>query len=196
MYEIPLSRIDELADVAAEAFLGCSDPLGDFVFQNEPHHLLLKKRLFRSIVTSCSPTAVRQATSPDLEAVSIWFPPGMAPLEDAHLAPFSTEDFADSGTIERVQAVNDVVAALTGHLGQEPQWYLHFVAVRPQFRGRKYSSRLIRPMLDHARNENLPSTLITKFPENIQKYRSWGFEVAEEMTVPHSQGGFASMRRN
>jgi GNAT superfamily N-acetyltransferase len=196
MYEVPLSRIDELADVSAEAFGGCDDLLGDFVFQNEPHHFLLKKRLFRSLVTSCSPRAIRQAISPNLEAVSIWFPPGMAPLEDAHLTPFGGQDFADLETIERMQAVNDVVGALTEHLGQEPQWYLHLVAVRPQFRGRKYSSLLIRPMLDQARKEDVPSTLITKFPENVGKYEKWGFKVVEEMAVPHSPGKFFSMRRD
>ena len=196
MYEVPLSRIDELADVSAEAFLGGDDPLGDFVFQNEPHQLLLKERLFRFLVTSCSPRAIRQAISPNLEAVSIWFPPGMVPLEDAHLAPFSAQDFVHSGTLERMQAVNDVVAALTGHLGQEPQWYLHLVAVLPHFRGRKYSSLLTRPMLDRARKENLPSTLITKFAANVRKYQSWGFKVVEEMAVPHSPGKFFAMRRD
>ena len=196
MYEIPLSRIDELADVSADAFIGCDDLVGNFVFQNEPLQYPLKRQFFRSLVTSCAARAIRQAISSRLEAVSIWFPPGMAPLEDAHLAPFIAGDFADPRTIERMQAVNDVVAELTGHLGQEPQWYLHLVAVRPQFRGRRYSSLLIKPMLDQAGKENLPSTLITKFAENVRKYESWGFKVVKEMRVPHSQGKFFSMRKD
>lgn len=196
MYEVPLSRIDEMAEMSAEAFLSCNDLIGDFVFQNEPNHLLLRKRLFRSLVTSCSATAVRQATSPDLEGVSIWFPPGMAPLEDAHLAPFSPGDFADPKTMERMQAVNEAVAVLTSRLGQEPQWYLHLVAVRPQFRGLKYSSQLIKPVLEQARTEQLPSTLITKFPENTLKYRNWGFEVVDELAVHGSPGKFFAMRRD
>jgi len=195
LYEVPLSRIDEVADVSDAAFIGCNDPIGNFMFQNEPNHLLLKGRFFRSIVTSCSPKALRHALSPDMEAVSIWFPPGMDHSEDVDLDPLSTQDFVNPGTIEKMQAVNDVIAALTEHLGQESQWYLHLVAVRPQFRGLRYSSLLIRPMLAKAEEENIPCTLITQSLENVRKYEHWGFKVVKEMPVSCSQEKFFSMRK-
>jgi GNAT superfamily N-acetyltransferase len=110
--------------------------------------------------------------------------------------PFGTHDFADPGTTGRVQAVNEVIAALTDDLGQEPQWYLHLVAVRPQFREQGYSSALIRPMLARADEENLPCTLITQSLGNVRKYESWGFKVAREMPVPGSHEKFRSMRRD
>ena len=52
------------------------------------------------LVTSCSQNAVIQGTSPGLEAVSIWFPPGMDHSEDVDQDPFSPEDFTDPGTME------------------------------------------------------------------------------------------------
>ncbi|MFH1440529.1 MAG: hypothetical protein ABIH18_00580 [Candidatus Omnitrophota bacterium] len=85
MYEVSLSRIDEMADIFAEAFISNNDPIGNFIFQNEPNQLVLKKRFFRSLVTSCSPKAVRQGISFALEAVSIWFPPGMDHSEDSDI---------------------------------------------------------------------------------------------------------------
>lgn len=60
LYEVPLSRIDEVADASADAFIGGNDPIGNFIFQNEPNHLVLKRRFFRSLVTSCSPKVVTQ----------------------------------------------------------------------------------------------------------------------------------------
>ena len=195
MYEVPLTRIDEMADVSAEAFIGCDDPVGNFMFQNEPEHLVLKRRFFRSLATTCSANAVRQATSSNLEAASIWFPPGMDHSEGVEPDPFGTDDFADSGTMRRMQAVNDVIAALADGLGQEPQWYLHLVAVRPRFRERGYSSVLIRPMLARADEENLPCTLITQSLGNVRKYESWGFKVVREIPVPRSNEKFRSMRR-
>lgn len=195
LYEVPLTRIDEVADVSADAFIGCDDPIGNFMFQNEPDPLVLKRRFFSSLATSCSTNAARQATSSNLEAVSIWFPPGMDHSEDVDADPFGTHDFADPGTVGRIQAVNQVIAALFDDLGQEPQWYLHLVAVRPQFRERKYSSALIRPMLARADEENLPCTLITQSLGNVRKYESWGFKVVREMPVPRSQEQFLSMRR-
>jgi len=194
-YEVPVSIIDEMADVSAEAFIANNDPIGNFMFQNEPNHLVLKKRFFRSLVTSCSSKAVRQGISPALEAVSIWFPPGMDHSGDVDADPFNTQDFADLGTMGRMQAVNDVIAALTKHLGQEPQWYMHLVAVRPQFRNQGYSSKLISPMLVRAENEKLPCTLITQSMDNVRIYEHWGFKIVKEMPVSGSKEKFYSMRK-
>ncbi|MDD4955364.1 MAG: GNAT family N-acetyltransferase [Candidatus Omnitrophica bacterium] len=195
LYEVPLTRISEMADVSAEAFIANNDPIGNFMFKDEPGHLILKKRFFRSLVTSCSSKSLRQAISVNLEAISIWFPPGMSHLEDADVDPFSEKDFANPETPKRMQAVNEVISALTAHLGTEPQWYLHLVAVQPQFRGEGYSSQLIRPMLEKAAKENIACTLITQSFENARKYEHWGFVVVKEMPVPGSGEKFYSMRK-
>jgi len=196
LYEVPLSRINDAADATVDAFIAASDPIGNFMFQDEPNHLILKKRFFRSLVTSCPSKAVRHGISPSLEAVSIWFPPGMDHSEDTDTDPFCAQDFACPGTMERMQAVNDVISALTARLGQKPQWYLHLVAVRPQFRDKKFSSLLIRPMLTRAEKEGLPCTLITQSAENVRKYEHWGFKVVSEMPVARSQEKFYSMRKD
>lgn len=196
LYEVPLSRIDEMADVAAEAFIANNDPIGNFMFQNEPNHLDLKRRFFRSLVISCSPKALRQGISLALEAVSVWFPPGMDYSKDVDLDPFRPQDFADPGTMEQIRVVNEVIAALTAHLGQEPQWYLHLVAVQPQFLNQGYASRLIKPMLARAENEKLPCTLITQTLDNVRKYEHWGFKMVKEMSVPYSEEKFYSMRKD
>lgn len=196
LYEVPGDRIDEAADATADAFIGASDPIGIFMFQNEPDHLVLKRRFYRSLVTVCSPKAVTHGISMGLEAVSIWFPPGLDHSEDTDPDPFNAEDFADPGTMGRMQAVSDVIDALTGDLGQEPQWYLHLVAVRPQFVDRGYASLLVRPMLVMAAAEGLPCTLITQSIENVRKYEHWGFQVVKEMPVPGTREKFCSMRKD
>lgn len=196
LYEVPLERINEMADVCAEAFITNNDPIGNFMFQNEPNHLALKRRFFRSLVTSCSPGAARQGISPNLEAVSIWFPPGMGHSEDLDTDPFSVQDFVDPETMKRMLAVNEVIAALTAHLGHEQQWYLHLVAVRPQFMNQGYSSQLIKPMLAQAKSKKFPCTLITQSMENVRKYEHWGFKVMKEMPVFSCEEKFYSMRKD
>ena len=195
LYEVPWDRIEAMADVSADAFIGANDPIGNFMFQSEADHLVLKRRFFRSLVTSCSPKAVRQGISPSLEAVSIWFPPGLGHSEDVDPDPFKAQDFTGSGTMEKIQEVGDIITTMIAQLGQEPQWYLHLVAVRPQFRDQGYSSRLIRPMMERAEKEGLPCTLITQNLENVRKYEHWGFKIVNEMAVPHSQEKFYSMRK-
>jgi GNAT superfamily N-acetyltransferase len=195
-YEIPLNRIDAMAEVSADAFSGADDPIGHFIFQNEPGHLELKRRFFRSLVTACSPRAVRQASSEKLEAVSIWFPPGMDHSEDKEPDPLSEKDFKNRGTMARLEAVNHVIGTLTLHLGDEPQWYLHLIAVPPPFHGQGHASRLLRPMMERAAKEGLPCTLITQSLLNVRKYEHWGFEVTREMAVPGSREKFYAMRKN
>ena len=157
LYEVPRDKIDEAADATADAFIGACCPLGTFMFRNEPDPLVLKRKFYRSLVTSCSKKVVIHGTSPGLEAVSIWFPPGIDHSEDVDPEPLNAEDFTDPKTMEKMQAVNDVIEALTGHLSEEPQWYLHLVAVRPQFTGRGYASLLVRPMLTRLPGRESPA---------------------------------------
>lgn len=196
VYDVPRDRINDAAEATADAFIGASCPIGIFMFQNEPNHLVLKRRFYRALVTSCSPKAVIHGTSPECEAVSIWFPPGMDHSEDVEADPFTPEDFADPKTIERMEAVNGVIDALTEHLGREPQWYLHLVAVRPQFAGHGYASLLVKPMLARIAREGVPCSLITQTMDNVRKYERWGFEVVKEMAVPCSKETFCSMRKD
>lgn len=195
-YAVPLSSLDEMAAASAEAFIGNDDPIGRFLFDGEPNHLELKRRFFRSLVTACAPKALRQASSDKMEAVSIWFQPGLGHEEDVEDDQFQAEDFSNPETPARLEAVGNVIAELTAGLGNEPQWYLHLVAVRPPFMNRGYSSRLVQPVLAQARAAGLPCTLITQSAENARKYAHWGFRVVREMPVPGSAERFYSMRRD
>lgn len=193
-YTVPLIRLDEMADASAEAFIGNDDPIGRFLFDGEPNHLDLKRRFFRSLVTSCPANAMRQASSARMEAIIIWFQPGMSHSEDVETNPFKPEDFVNPETLERLEAVGCVIDELTADIGNEPQWYLHLIAVRPEFMRQGYSSRLALPILAQAHAEGLPCTLITQSAENVCKYEHWGFRVVREMPVPGSLERFYSMR--
>ena len=152
-YTVPLIRLDEMANASAEAFIGNDDPIGRFLFDGEPNHLELKSRFFRSLVTSSPAAALRQASSEKMEAVSLWFPPGMSHSEDIEADPFKPDDFVNSETLERLEVVGRVIEALTAAIGTEPQWYLHLIAVRPEFMNKGYSSRLVQPILKQAQEE-------------------------------------------
>lgn len=193
-YTVPLIRLDDMANASAEAFIGNDDPIGRFLFEDEPNHLELKRRFFRSLVTSCPAGALRQASSANMEAISIWFQPGMSHSEDVEADPFKPEDFANPETMARLEAVGHAIDQLTAGIGNEPQWYLHLIAVRPEFMSQGYASRLALQILAQARNDGLPCTLITQRADNVRKYEHWGFRVVREMPVLGSQERFYSMR--
>lgn len=200
-FEVPLNRIGEMAEVTADAFISSNDSLGNFMFQNEKEHLVLKKRFYTSFVNSCSPNAVRHAISSDsslspLQAISIWFPPGMDHSQDLEIYPFDAQDFMSPDTMKKVKAVTEVIDALTRNLAKEPQWYLHLIAVSPQFFGYGYSSKLIRPILTKAENDGLPCSLITQNMGNVTKYQKFGFKIVKEVLVPDSFEKIYSMRKD
>jgi GNAT superfamily N-acetyltransferase len=194
--EIPIDEISKMADVTADAFMDCNDPIGNFIFYHEPEHLKLKRRFFRSLVTACPPSALRMGMTSEMAAVAIWFPPGMDHSGDEDADPFLESDFQHQETMERLIQVGNVINVLTENLGNEPQWYLHLVAVSPKFMGHRYSSLLVEPILKRADEEGLPCTLITQRLDNVRKYEHWHFEVVKEMQVPGSGEKFYSMRRD
>ncbi|MGV0999586.1 MAG: GNAT family N-acetyltransferase [Fluviibacter sp.] len=169
VYDVPLSRLDEMSDASADAFIGNNDPIGSFLFDHEPNHLALKQRFFGSLVTFCSPSALRLASSKKIEAISIWFPPGMGHDEDVEADPFRPEDFADPETFNRLEAVGRVITELTADIGNEPQWYLHLVAVHPDYMNQGLASRLLPLVLMRAREDGLPCTLITQSAGKVHK---------------------------
>ena len=185
-----------MADISAEAFMDHNDPIGNFIFGDEPNRRVLSKRFFRALVTSCSPKVLRLATSPEMEAISIWFPPGLGHEDDVDADPFKPEDFTQPDTLKKMQAVSDVITALTAELGHEPQWYLHLLAVRTKCSDKGHCSALLEPVFARAKAEGLPCTLITQSMQNALKYGHWGFRVIKEMTVPDSRETFYSMRRD
>ncbi len=189
-----MSRLDEMADVSAEAFIANKDPIGCFLFDLEPNHLELKQRFFRSLVTSCSPRALRLASSERMEAISVWFPPGIGHHEDVEADPFRPEDFADPETFTRLEAVGRVITELTADIGNEPQWYLHLVAVGPEYMNHGIASRLLVSVLARAREEGFPCTLITQSAGNVHKYQHLGFRIVRDMPVPGSSEKFYAMR--
>ena len=196
IYHVPPESIPMMAEMTADAFIGNDDPIGNFIFQAEPNHLILKRRFFRSIVTSSPPSAVYQASSKDMEAMAIWFPPGMDHSQDIDVDPFLESDFQDPETWNRIQAVMEAIMDLTSDLGDSPQWYLHLIAVPPQHANHHHASGLLAPMIQRARDEGLPCTLITQREENIQRYLHWGFTVVKERQVSGSNERFTAMRKD
>lgn len=69
---------------------------------------------------------------------------------------------------------------------EEPHWYLHTLAIRPERQRRGYGSILIGPGLERADSDGLPCYLETQRESNIPFYRRFGFELVEEIRLEDS----------
>ncbi len=194
-YDVPSDRIGELVDVIRQAFSSATDPLVDFVFEKEPVALGFKERLFGSIGEACPPAALRQASSESMEAISVWFPPGVTYPEDDETQLFDPSEFESQETPIRIEGMFEIIGTSIRKLGTDPQWYLHILATQPEYMGQGYTSPLIQPILERATADGIPCTLVCP-KHNVNLYEHFGFGVVDETKFSTSSSFLYSMRRD
>ncbi len=62
--------------------------------------------------------------------------------------------------------------------------YLALLAVAPEYQGKGYASKLIRPMLNHLDKIGLPCYAETQNRKNVAMYQKYGFELKESTFFP------------
>ena len=62
-------------------------------------------------------------------------------------------------------------------------WFLQTIGIAPQFQGKGYAGKLLRPMLSKIDEEGLPCYLETLDEQNVLLYEHFGFKVIEKSTI-------------
>jgi GNAT superfamily N-acetyltransferase len=194
MIPLQATQVATIAELFADAF--AEDPLYAWFFPDERsrrRHLvtlcLLELELERDHVA---------VTSEHLEGGALWVPPGhngrfrWAAIGAGIRFAFSTPWPA----IWHMVRYHRFSERMRARLLPAPHWYLAVVGVAPEHQGKGFASALIRPVLERATRESLPCYLETQNPANVPIYLRYGFEVAEETTVPGAAvRHFAMVRR-
>ncbi len=164
-------------------------------FINEPYEVYLtpdenkrKKRLVH-LYTYVMKFAIlygeAYATSPKLEGVAGWLPPG------ALGSVWKTIRSGGIGLLFRIGLSHTRKELALIDLFQEEErrhapflhWYLTLIGVDPEFQGQGYASKLMRPMLARLDQERVPSYLETELKETVLLYEHFGFEVVKSGTI-------------
>jgi len=127
------------------------------------------------------------ATSQDLEGIAVWLPSDNYPvtlwrlLRSVPLSEiFGFRRYGGS----RMRGLGNYIDEVHGRLAPFKHWFLQAIGVDPQFQGRGYASKLLRPMLSRIDEENLPCYLETLETQTVRLYEHFGFKVIEESSVP------------
>ncbi len=120
------------------------------------------------------------ATSPNLEGVAVWLPPG-------YPGGFEKVPEVSKGALERMMYFGAQVYAVRQRHVPAAHWFLEFIGVIPELQGRGYASILLKPMLARIEREHLPCYLDTEKEENVAIYQHYGFKVVEDMMVPGTE---------
>ena len=127
--------------------------------------------------------------APQLEAVSIWVPPGVPEMDDANEEVFLAvvdEIFGDRaallfGAFEAFSENREPIP---------PHWYLSLLATDPDHRGSGLGMRLVTDVLaDVVDAAGLPAYLESTNDANLARYAAAGFERHGAFSVPDGPDG-------
>jgi GNAT superfamily N-acetyltransferase len=187
VYDVPAGELGDVAEVIGAAFGAMPDPPLEFVLQDEARAGELKQEIARMLAERTPDGAIVLASSPNMEAASIWFPPDLPyPKDSADRGP-ETRSFEHPETAIRLFSLLTSVAEAIDKLGTDPQWYLHLLATRPEYSRRGYATALLGHVLRIADTTAVPCSLVCP-RHNVDLYRRFGFDVIAETAIigcPH-----------
>jgi GNAT superfamily N-acetyltransferase len=178
--------IKAAAETLAKAFM--EYPVAVFMMPDKANRTKNKAAVSRRILRAGTATGEVYATSARMEGVAVWMQMegGLPEKKRQSIRQRLAALFTDKELRKRQQAFFDYSQAVKGRVVPGKYWYLQMLGVDPQYQGKGFSSRLVKPMLARADREGLPCFLETQLEKNVSLYKHFGFRVVEEGTIPGS----------
>ena len=140
-------------------------------------------------------------TTPALEGVACWLPPGNTTPLFSRLARIGIRDarlgleLGWSG-FRRYTVMEAYVDAVHKQYVPGQHWYLWAIGVDPPCQGQGIGGMLMQPVLARADADGLPCYLETSKERNVPFYKKYGFTVVSEGVGPKSgQRDWAMLRK-
>ncbi len=189
-------HIGLVSQVLARAFR--EDPIARYLFPNDLRRARLLPWYLGSAVRYCSNYG-EVYTTETLDGLAAWLPPGETGVSNYWhmfrsgmlLAPLKVGPAAFS----RLMALRTYTEAAHERWAPGSHWYLFVLGVEPSSQGKGVGGALMEPVLARADAENTSCYLETQYERNLPFYGKYGFEVAEEGTVPNGGPRIWSMVR-
>lgn len=178
-----------IAAMLARAF--ADDPAMTYIFPDPRDRAKRLPRLF-AILFDVDAGGMRLITG-DVEAATLWQRPGASRATRMDMVRRVIPLVGALGfVLPRALRVGD---ALEAHAPTGRHWYLHIAGVDPAHQGKGLGGASIREGLARATADGVPTYLETATERNVGLYRSLGFEVTSEWSVPKGGPKFWSMLR-
>ena len=179
------SQIKAASEVLLRAFH--YDPMSVYFYADELEREKKLPYLYRLLLSYCVRYGEVYATSPALEGVAAWLSSDNHPMttwgmiRSGMLIAMLKWDRAGYAKAKNLGAYIDTVHK---RLVSFKHWYLQIIGVDPQFQGKGYGSKLLRPMFARLDEEGLSCYLETMEESNILLYEHFGFRVLEKSIIP------------
>ena len=180
------SQIEPAAGTLARAFQDY--PVFLYVFPDASERGRELPLLLRSFVHYGVLHGEVYGTSPDLEGVAVWLPPG-------YPGGYLTPPEVSKDALDRMTYWGRQVYPVRKRHVPFDHWFLEFIGVIPELQGKGYASILMTPMLARIEQQHLSCYLDTEVEKNVAIYQRYGFRVVEDMEVPGTEIRSWSMLR-
>ena len=126
-------------------------------------------------------------TTPDVEGVACWFPPGHTRLTAADILRsglYALPLRLGMGVHRRLTAFTGYTEPIRHRCVPTPHWYLLLLGVDRPCQGQGIGGRLLRTVVDRATAEGVACYLETENESNVEFYVRYGFRLAEAGCEP------------
>jgi ribosomal protein S18 acetylase RimI-like enzyme len=199
--KLQASQITKACEVAAAAF--ADDPMFNYLIP-DPKQRSKALAWFASRAIAYGLQYDRIYTTPEVQGMALWFPPGgfssqifqllqMAWQLQLHTLPWQV-GWGHLGRWLRVLAATE--AAHQQDMGDSSHWYLGIMVVHPEAQGQGLGSRLLQPILQQASDEGLPCYLTTFTEQAVRFYQKNGFEVLHCQPITDTAPSFWTLKRD
>ena len=168
------------------------DPLIKVIYPNPKERKKLTPVLWRFLTKDGISWGEVYSPSEKIEGAAKWLPPGKE-----HMGIWRT---IRSGGLKmgialaqqrderklsprRIEEITNKITQIHKELMKEPHWYLANIGITPEYQGKGFGSKLIKPMLKRIEKEGYPAYLETNFEGNVGLYEHLGFELIDETKV-------------
>lgn len=190
------SQTKPAAEMLARAFY--DDPLFAFFFPDTSRRKEISPLLFQYWLNHAIPYGEVYATSHNMEGIAVWFSSKSADRTLWRMilsGSFLIYLRLDRELTSKRHLINKFCETVRKKLAPDYYWYLEFIGIVPQFRGKGYASSLVKPILDRLDMEQLPCYLETENEKNLPIYQHYGFEVIEKTAIPGTKLTLCAMLR-
>jgi len=174
-------------EVLARAF---NDDPALIRFVTEPRKRVeLLRSMFRMVVSHAILKGEVYAVSSKMEGIAVWIPSGVSDIGFWEMLRGGGLTLLFKGGREflsKMKRDEDFARELRRRLAPTPHWYLAVLGVDPEFQGKGFASRLLKPMLARLDAEKLPAYLETPTEGYVALYRHFGFKLLQEVMMPGS----------
>jgi ribosomal protein S18 acetylase RimI-like enzyme len=199
LFRVTEKHIDPTLDLVVAAFF--DDPMSVRFLPQPKGRAGALRMLFKSAIRHALKTGEVWASSPNFEAVAVWYAPGHT---DMPISSYFTLDtfrllpaFLAAGVRNFMESYRyqSMIQDLHKQDVPQPHWYLSTLGTHPKYQGQGFGSKLLRPMLRRADREGLPCYLETQNEPNVAFYQKRGFEVLREVEQPNTDFKMWTMLR-